>query len=814
VGDVENSQELRARVFRALRHLLANVARRRPLAVVIDDLQWADADSLALLAEVMRPPNEPPLLLVGTIRVGASGASRLAEAKALPGDVRSVHLDALPANDAHLLIARLLGADDAANTAAIDAIAAEAKGHPLFIDELVRRQALGGGDGAPLRLDDALWARVSRLPERARALVELVAIAGVPLAQETMARAMDLDIGALFDAVATLRAGNLVRTAGAARTAVIEAYHDRVRESVLANLAPEQRRDGHRRLALALEMGARHDAELLSAHWHEAGDDARATEYAVRAADQAFAALAFDHAATLYRRALDLGRHVGAERRALQTKLAEALADAGRGGEAGHVYLELAGDDTTTDALELRRRAAEQFLYTGHFDRGVGTLRALLASLGERFPKGLFAAVVLVVLYRFVVGLRGLAFRARPPEALDRRELLLIDSLGSASGGFGMTDHFRGAYFNARAVHIALHAGEPARLARALCVEAATRSAAGTSKRAHALGVVARAREVAQVANQPFASAYVESTEGWVAYFLGEWRRGIDGLRRGEVIFRDRCVGRTFELNSVRAVLYRALLMAGELKDLAASAGATMRSAEQRGDLFVMTGLRATVFFFLALARDEPERARGELRLVEAHLDGQTFHAQHMHHLLAAGQVDLYAGDAEAARARLARLWPTLERSFLLRIQVSRIGFLDQRARCHLALAAASPSDAERVPHLRVAEREARAIEKERTPWGDALAALLRAQIASLRGDREDAVVRLRAAVDAFVRFDMPLHAAAARRCLGERVGGDEGRALVEAADAWMRSEDVRSPARLATLFAPGFASAAARPAR
>src|SRR5262249_40969566 len=151
-----------------------------------DDLQWADADSLALLRDILRPPNAPPFLLVAIVRSG--DAARVGE---LGGDVSPLLLGGLSPGDARELVTLLaahaglpLGADAAA------AMGNEAGGHPLFIDEMVRH-ALTGDVRPTLRLDDALWARVERLPPDERLLVALVATAGAPLWLETAARAAD-----------------------------------------------------------------------------------------------------------------------------------------------------------------------------------------------------------------------------------------------------------------------------------------------------------------------------------------------------------------------------------------------------------------------------------------------------------------------------------------------------------------------------------------------------------------------------------------------------------------------------------------------
>src|SRR4029077_10930444 len=135
----------------------------------------------------------------------------------------------MPATDARELVENLLQgrvANDV-GTHDVDAILAETKGHPLFIDELVRHRAHHGGD-SPTRLDEALWDRATRLPPPARKLLELVAVSGVPLAQEVAGQAAALDYPQMFDALSALRAAHFVRTSGVYKQDTVEAYHDRV----------------------------------------------------------------------------------------------------------------------------------------------------------------------------------------------------------------------------------------------------------------------------------------------------------------------------------------------------------------------------------------------------------------------------------------------------------------------------------------------------------------------------------------------------------------------------------------------------------
>ncbi|MCA1665035.1 MAG: AAA family ATPase, partial [Myxococcales bacterium] len=366
--EVRDPQELRLRLFGALRELFARLGDRKPLVLTIDDLQWADADSMALLAELLRPPEAPALLLVATVRdrsrvAEASSSHALAPSRS---ELRHLQLSRMSPDEAQtlaqLLIARGAGRPD------LDAraVAHEAGGHPLFIDELIRHSNTGAAPA--LHLEDALWSRISRLDAPALTVLELTALAGGRLVQATAAQAANLDAATFGKQVGLLRVAHLVRTTGTRGTDYIEPYHDRVRAAVLTHLSDTTACAQHRRLALALEAARQTDPEALAVHWREAGDHSRAGGYALKAARKAVRALAFDRAAALFGDCVALGvahDSAGVDLRVLR---ADALANAGRGAEAAALYLAAAETASPAAALDQRRRAAEQLLRSGHVD--------------------------------------------------------------------------------------------------------------------------------------------------------------------------------------------------------------------------------------------------------------------------------------------------------------------------------------------------------------------------------------------------------------------------------------------------------------
>ena len=137
----------------------------------------------------------------------------------------------------------------------------------------------------------------------------------------------------------------------------------------------------------------------------------------------------------------------------------------------------------------------------------------------------------------------------------------------------------------------------------------------------------------------------------------------------------------------------------------------------------------------------------------------------------------------------------------LLRFQVLRVEAIHLRAR---TLVARAPISNDR-DELTLAENLARKIEKERMSWAKPFATLIHATVAKRRNQSEHAATLLAEAIQGFENAGMNLYAAAARRRLGETLGGDRGRQLIAQSDAWMTAQRIKAPELMTRMLVPGF---------
>src|SRR5262249_2366634 len=160
--------------------------------------------------------------------------------------------------------------------------------------------------------------RIGQLEPDARRLIEIAAVAGTRLVQQTAAQAIEMSFADFAKHTAVLRVAHLVRTTGVRGSDFVETYHDRVRETVLRHMGTAQRTACHHRLAIALESSGRADPEALTHHWKEAGRAEKAAHHAAASGDKAFHALAFDRAVAFYMLCLELTPADSPQQRALR----------------------------------------------------------------------------------------------------------------------------------------------------------------------------------------------------------------------------------------------------------------------------------------------------------------------------------------------------------------------------------------------------------------------------------------------------------------------------------------------------------------
>ncbi len=318
--EISEPIELRTRAFAALKELLSVLAARQPLVVHIDDVQWSDIDSLGLLEGLLKPPHAKGCCFCAVfvakcgVRVPCCRrCRRCCGAWLRASAVRELSAEPLPLDEAVELAQRSLDEGQSEPSELARAIAVESEGVPIFVSELAQwqRERSARSDGAldagarGVSLEQVIQKRLAEFPQAASQLLELLSVANGPVPYSLAERAAGIERS---DALrARLRAARLVRSSRADGQDWVEAYHARIRDSVLATLDEPSRRGLHGALARALEASGNADPEALLEHYLGAGELAQARRHVLTAARAAEAGLAFLRAARLYRAAIEIG---------------------------------------------------------------------------------------------------------------------------------------------------------------------------------------------------------------------------------------------------------------------------------------------------------------------------------------------------------------------------------------------------------------------------------------------------------------------------------------------------------------------------
>jgi serine/threonine protein kinase len=770
--------ELRSRAFRALRSLIAALATSAPVVITIDDLQWADTDSLALLREIVHPPNAPDVLVIVTWRREAGARPDL------PGAVRSIELPPLSADEGRQLISMLAPA----LVGKADALVGEAGGHPMFLQELARH---AGTRTSSSRFEDALWARVLRMEHAARRVLELVAVAGAPVAQGVVGQALGLEPPTLTKLLGVLRGSSLVRTSRTAADDLVEPYHDRVREAVVARVPEPRRRRCHERLANVL-LATKHgelDPLAVIRHLEAAGEVEHAGELAMRAAPRAETQLAFDLAAALWDAALRLGMHRNDDRRALLMRRAEALSLAGRGTDSAAVFLAAAEGASAEMGFQCRRRAAHELLVSGHVREGLAMTSQALAELGERLPRSTAAAKRQLVWAWCKLAVRGTKFRERPISARSGLDELRLDMMRSASIGLSMVDLVPSAAFQARSVLLALRMGDRRRIAYALAFHAMFLGSRGVRiDRARAL--IAQSRAIATELDSEFLLAWSRAAEGIVEFFAGHFVEALEILCDAERRLHEGSVGNYAEVNHLRNFVLFTLRRLGAYGELRERLVAYTRDARLRGDRYAATS-HTWSSNIVWLALDEVARGEHELASATWSDPADGLHLQHWFLMRSHAEIALYQDDESAIEQLDPLLRPFLGPAFA---HVEAVATETRYVLARFAIRRGDPA---------AARRTIRPLDRMKQPYVRGFVRFVHAAAAALDGRDEIARDQLAGVVGDADASKMASIAALGRLRAAQLAGDAPAETAARAALAACAVVDVDRFARVFATWAP-----------
>ena len=304
----------RQALFDAVRSWLAAAAAGRPLVLLIDDLHWAGEPTVRLLLDVMRA-RTPGLLVLGTYRgvdvVKAPLGAHLADLLRLPG-TSELHLDGLDV-DAVQSLAAAAGAE-------IDAteLCERTAGNALFVTELLRAP---GGSTMPTTVSSLLSQRIELLPPDTSKVLAVGALAGPSfppaLVEEALTR--ELPAAEVLDGLEAAEALGLLQETAEGD---YRFTHALIRDALVDGISAARASRVHADLAVSGERLGIPAADI--AHHHLSSRDRRhladAARWSVEAANQAFAAAAFEDAVAVLERALAA---VGRDHAASATLLCE-----------------------------------------------------------------------------------------------------------------------------------------------------------------------------------------------------------------------------------------------------------------------------------------------------------------------------------------------------------------------------------------------------------------------------------------------------------------------------------------------------------
>jgi serine/threonine protein kinase len=736
----------RTRAIAALAEVVSGLAESRPVVFCIDDAQWGDKESAELLGQLVaavprgsllalcqRPPGERTFDFPGHL-AAQSGACQ----------VSRIELASLGRDDS-VAMARSVAGDNVWSDEQLRSIAEDAGGVPIFIERVARFGA--AGNRRPPTMTEVLQAHYAELTADARALLDMIVIAQHPTALRHILAALG-GVSQVHGALAALQAGCLIRCEGLEDSALLEPYHDRIRQVTLAALAFDKQRELHRALATELESIAGNPG-WVAEHWHLAGEDDRAAKSAVDAAERAYEALAFERASDLYSQAIKWDARLSRKRPEVLVRHAWALYHAGRCARAGALFARAADSASQDERLLLQGHAVEALLVAGQVSQGNQVLRSLLTALSirpvMRPPWRLIQLLLLIVQVRFALGRVKLGGRV---DMLARSNANVTWNAGKALTNVLPID---GIVLLLRSLLFSMRSRDPVAVARGLCIAA---SGYVPFLEDRAPDALREAERIAEHEGDPYLPGLVSVIRSTAAHMSGEWLAVVDETDRARPLLEQATVPTNWELSLLQGNRTAGLEQLGDLIEMAAFSRRAAREALRRGDLVAYVSTLSAYGFTRAAANDSSglSETTSELsRVMKSWSVGYgVWHCTLWRLEVLQAVRD---GDYGAARVLVDTAWPLITDAMLLRLRALRCLVLDTRVAVELwGLARREPGRDRRLRVVRRLIRDMASTDRlDAAPNAEAW----RGHLACCLDDKQAAIMHLERAVVLYEQVGM-----------------------------------------------------------
>jgi serine/threonine protein kinase/tetratricopeptide (TPR) repeat protein len=772
----------RARAVGALRAILERLSAKALIVIAIDDFQWSDAESVEFLSDVVSsPPLERVLLILAYRGQHDAMGEVVRHARERLAPQREISLGPLEESAVCAMAANELEARELRH------LVHESGGNAFFLSELLRaRREVGRYDG--LRLEEVIASRIAGLPEAQRAYLELVCVAGRPLDESILAKALGTSWMDMLEARSNLAAAYCIR-GGESPTQTVAPYHDRIRDHVLGTMGAWTARRRHFALARAYEAAVVADPEVLALHYRAAGDEERALVYLQRAGDNAARVLAFEHAAELYRLAAELSPEEA--RHALRVKYAQALSNAGRAVEAAAAFA--AALEQHPRDVNLLLSTGDEFLRAGEITRGLSFLNRVAESFGESIPQSVGGALVALLRSTLELAMR-MRLRARMRTSstdidMDPKDRIRLDLYYSLAKRLGYVDLIRSALFQIRYASVALKVGSRHDVVRGFALVGAhlAHSSNGATRKM-ARWLLERAEEDTRDSDPFSVRVAIQLAWGMVGLADWQWQAAVRRFNRGvEITNEQGAYGLQWEFVYCESMALLAHWIEGDIAEIRRRIGAHSTATPEYLGIKVKEVLRLSAM--LQIMDDRPDEARETVLRTMAAWPAESWCFQHHCSAIALGEIELYKRKAQVAWQQLAGAWKQSRRAGIFGVEYIYLSALMLRVRIALA-----------GGRLRSARRDIRVLCRRRDAWARAIGDMFMASLLASSGSTEQAAALLSRSIPILEQHRLGLYAAAARYRFAQiqRNSAEQQRMLHE-----VSSRTIRNPRRLLDSFLP-----------